>query len=258
MKRLLILWTFFVLTVNIQSQSIIRANPFYTAPAAPSTLLTGLVAAYDFEEASGDLIDLVGSVDGTLVNTPTVEQTGKVGYAYSFAQASDEKVTLGTTLGNSGTNDFSVSVWFNLTTIDRNNHILGKYDGSDFYWMIHMSWDDNKVRVTQNLSGSGVENYYNTALTTGVWYHFVLVLDRSGLLYVYVNGTERTTRDISTLSAVDLTNTSNLTIADRTDNPANNNLDGLEDMIRVWSKALSPEEVTELYTKENTGTTYPW
>ena len=49
-----------------------------------STLLNGLVAYWNFDESSGNVLDSVGSSDGTVHGTPTRNGAGiKVGYTFN-------------------------------------------------------------------------------------------------------------------------------------------------------------------------------
>jgi hypothetical protein len=58
------------------------------APAGTSTVWDDLVAYYDFDETSGDLLDKFGSADGTLYGA-TQGQTGKINNAYLFDGTND-------------------------------------------------------------------------------------------------------------------------------------------------------------------------
>jgi len=244
MKRLLIIPLLFIFAI-CESQTIINASPplrVIASAGAPSTLLDNLIGVWEFEEADGDALDDVGSDDGTVTEC-TREETGKIGYCYGY-DASNDKVTFGST--TFAAQHGSISVWAKAATTYRQGGIYNwnfGNNGIDYRWI---GFEDTKF--TSVLQGTTVQD----GATNGDWNHIVLTYDAtlgSNNIKLYINGSlisqGNETDNISNEAAI-------------TGYGAGDYFGGNIDLLRTWSITLTQEQITELYTKENAGTTYPW
>lgn len=225
------------------------------------TLADSLQAYYYFNESSGILIDVVSGYNGD--NSGADRQaTGINGDAYRFHTEDTDNVTIADgsqdlTFNQTGEN-YSVSVWFNITHIagawdtiimDRNtgngamSYQIAIKDDGDLYWD---AWDGaagaptitGNVTVTANEWHNAIVSVDDT--TARLYLDNVLVGETSSL----VPGTERTT--------------GGLTIGAWASNaPTQYWTNGTIDEIGIWSKALNVSEINSLYNG-GTGRFYPF
>ena len=79
-----------------------------------STLLTGLISYWKFDETTGtNLNDEVGTSDGTSTAAPTA--SGKIGYCQEFSDTDYISVPITNLIPLS--DKFSVSMWYKMTTL---------------------------------------------------------------------------------------------------------------------------------------------
>ena len=243
MKKLLILLTFIFAFGIVQSQ--IGRYPYskgIASTGAPSTLLDNLIGVWEFEEADGDALDDVGSDDGTVTEC-TREETGKIGYCYGY-DASNDKVTFGST--TFAAQHGSISVWAKAATTYRQGGIYNwnfGNNGIDYRWI---GFEDTKF--TSVVQGTTLQD----GATDANWNHIVLTYDAelgSNNIKLYING--------SLISQGD--ETDNITNeASVTGYGGGDYFGGYIDCLRTWSVTLTQEQITELFDKEDAGTTYPW
>ncbi|MBK7945230.1 MAG: hypothetical protein IPJ85_07970 [Flavobacteriales bacterium] len=145
---------------------------------------------------------------------------------------------------NLGTGDFTYSVWLNWSStaygsvIDKNNYSNGVFGLNCF--VDYPGSGNFMARPGDVVTGTGLGN--NT------WHH--VVTTRTGTtLRIYVNGALSIT---STIASVNLNNTSNIFIG-RHGNGAIQFYSGRMDNLRLYNRALSAAEVTELRNSELTG-----
>lgn len=255
MKKLLLLITGLLLLFSVEGQILRYSN--YTAPVTEDNneLLTGLQGYWSFEELSGTIIydSTPNNNDGAFVNTPTINQTGKIGKCYSFAKASDQKTRHGGGIGDFGTNDCTVSAWVNLSSLitTEPHSIMGKYTGSAPQWYLRVD-NNEKVSLYWRSSGEAIYAVSSSALSTGTWYHVVCTMDRSGYATIYINGSaDGTPLDISAYVSDNMDNTLDFVLGGRIYNGDTFSMDGLLDEVGIWYRVLTPAEITYLYNSGN-------
>jgi hypothetical protein len=212
-------------------------------------LAQGIQAYWSYEETSGVIAyDSTTNYDGTLINTPTKSATGISNLCFTYDASSEEWIDHGTNFWDVGTSDLTVSAWIKLSTTGAQYGIIGNW-GDDPYWYIRV----NSVLVfgIVNPDGLGnIETRSNSAspLTTGVWYHIVYQLDRDGDALLYINNVLQTDQDdISSHSAVDISN-SNTHAVGRIGNDAGSYyMDGEIDEVSVYNRKISTNESSQLY-----------
>ena len=176
----------------------------------------------------------------------TVANYGEVygGNAVSFDGTNDYISVADSSSLDVSTNDFSVSAWFKKDTT-KNQRIVDKRDTTGYTFYI----DANDLARLELNDGSGYAIYtLSSAISSGVWHHILLSVDRSGNAICYLNGTLVGTVDISAKSN-SLNSSSVLIIG--ADAPSANNLffDGMMSGVKIFSEALTQDQVRELYTK---------
>jgi hypothetical protein len=217
-----------------------------TANSAEVSLQPGIKTLHlKFDEASGaTAADSSGyGFNATLVNGPTFA-AGKINNALGFASASSQYATLPTGIV-SALGDFTVSAWVKPTTLDSWARVFDFGSGTNTYmYLTTKSGDLLKPRFAIKI-GDGAEQQINagSALPTGVWTHVAVTLSgTTGTLYIngVADGTNSTIT--STPSAMGAT-TQNYLGKSQWNDPY---LNGALDDFRVYSRALSASEITQL------------
>ncbi|MGH3349433.1 MAG: LamG-like jellyroll fold domain-containing protein [Nocardioides sp.] len=195
------------------------------------------VHAYPFSEGSGTTTaDSVGDADATLTDAEWV--TGVEGNALSFAGtgAADTGETLIKTDGS-----YSVSAWVKLDEAGGAFQTAVSQDtGRDSAFFLQYSGADERW----SMSFSGVRALSSEKPVPGQWYHLTGVRDAAtGSLALYVDGQKQGEQQVCTAPA-----TTGHTVIGRGQFGGNlvDYLGGDIDEVRVFDRALSPEEVAEV------------
>lgn len=235
-----------------------------------STLLNGIVAYYNFDEASGNLLDQVNSYNGTVTGA-TQNVTGKIGTAYSFDGVNDY-VNIDSVLTPLATT--TQGTWaFWVKPIDAtpatNQFIIAFGDTNEDTHLSSLITTSGILSVASRILGATQWQLStnSSVFSDNTWAHIVIV--QNGISPVlYINGTEYspgqsnatfTTSTDQTIWFSDITGLDNGRFACWNYSSLGNIrfLNGTIDEVGLWNRALTPDEVTELYNSE-TGKTHPF
>jgi len=252
---------------NYSGSSLIL--PLQIDKAAPKLILsnntasvntTGLVGYWKFDEGLGnDTYDKSGfEKTGTLENSshgvPQWTTNCKYGSCLEFDGEGDH-VNFGDLNELNSVSEFTIVGWFKDNTTSQDNHLFNK------------AQDENNDIVGETWSGYlyfelgndanawGRWSDYSTEISDGEWYHAAFVFNGSGSgdtdrMKIYVNGVERsltigggiaipsTTADLSSY---------NFTISRNTAS-----WNGTIDDVQIWNRALTEDEIKELYKSKVT------
>lgn len=224
----------------------------------------GLVGYWnmDSEDISGTTVyDRSGSgINMTMVNTPTTGQEGKIKDSINLESDNDEYLTNSSCNGlMPGSGSLTLATWIKATWTEGGNYdrIFEIYEpngvGGRFIFIgadgasnadLRYRYDDGT-----NLSAftfSDIEVFDNT------WHHLVIKFDRSDdKARAYMDGVESAENySISTIGAI---NTATECIIGITGDKVSSSLDGNLDDFRIYNRALSADEITNLYnaTRQN-------
>jgi len=228
-----------------------------SALPANNPITAGLVAAYEF---TGNADDVSGNGNDGVVNgaTLTADRFGNVGSAYSF-DGVDDYINLG---GQNFGTDLSLSVWVNFDRVGGNPQaIVTKYDGDtgvgdvsierSFDLYLHNEQSNNRFHWAVSEGGVAYSDQpAQTSASVGEWYHLVSVFD-SGLARIYVDGFIETSWDTGYASL--FSSAVNLLVGSETTDHPNAGvggipIDGLIDDLYIYNRALSPTEVSTLFS----------
>ena len=199
---------------------------------------TGLVAYYPF---NGNANDESGNGNNGTVNgaTLTTDRFGDVNSSYNF---SNNLITIpyNSQLGFNPNSSFSIGIWAFKDGAQNVMHLAGKRSLGDPYFNWQIVYGNNFVNFE---SGTGPGNTLgvvsNSIFLNQSWTYFVGVYNNS-VWELYVDGVLNSTA--SGLATLD--DLSDLTIG---------NSGGFEpfygklDDIGIWNRALTPQEITDLY-----------
>lgn len=213
-------------------------------------LIDNLTAYWKLDEASGTREDAHGALDLTDVNT-VGSAAGKISTAADFVAASSEYLTRGGGLTVNGTSR-SVSLWArpDLTGTQRGvanaSSLAATPLSTGPLWLMVQ----RATNVWAVLHGAAYRESVTPTIVAGTWYHLVYTFDSAtNAVVLYINGVSRATA----------TSADNAIVGTHTYIGAgfSTYFDGLLDEIGIWSRALTSDEVTELYNSGN-GFAYPF
>ena len=214
-------------------------------------LANGLVGYWSFD--SKDLINNVtdrsglgnnGALQfGTLGNKATSSMTvaGKLGQGLKFDGVDDYVEVADNAAIRFGKSDnFTVSAWAKIITPVANSGIVWKRIGNPGYGLFY---NGSFVFFISN-KPTGV-NWVTYGLNTpqlNVWYHLTGTYTSNRVMKFYINGVYQGTE---TISDIDFVNSDNLRMGRRV--LAEEYFNGLIDDVRIYNRALSAQEVKQLY-----------
>ena len=246
-------------------------SPGVAAIVTTSTLLTSLYSVWNGDTTTSTLDssiygawngennanDSVGTNHGTLMNGCTFT-TGKLGNAFTFDGVNDYIEFPSNTMNLTG--DFTISFWVNLSSLTGHQFFISNVvNQSSLYrgFAIVKNNTTNLINVQFYNSNSSVDIFSSSAMVANTWYNIVLTRKSGVSTKLYVNGvlsgSNTSTMDPNyyTSQACQIGGYNN------TASPATYFTNGNIDSLTTWNKAISQDEVTQLYNL-GTGTQYPF
>jgi len=241
------------------------ASHVNTAEVGPANLNSGLVGWWTFDGkdmSAGKALDRSGNGNtGTLVNisTSTFYTQGKIGQAFNF-DGVDDYVGIATTSSDfERTDPFSFAVWAKWDSRTGNcRTFIGRSDNSGnrgtFFLQSNPSGCGSNANAIQFDLESSVGHVLLTqtaaqTVSPNKWYHVVVTYDGSQVVSgvkIYINGVSSTVSQFgsNTLNASIKPPTASWRIGD---DYTNDWFNGSMDDLRIYSRALSATEVSQLY-----------
>ncbi len=247
----LIVFVYFYQKQNISTTTNTLIDSSAQLAQVSGTLNDGLVVHYKFDEGSGTIAgDSAGSNTGTLVNGPAWT-SGKIGSGALQFDGVNDYVRVPFANNLNGMANFSVSIWFNATAKATDNEIIGWGAGFVPYAIRHQANGRVRFYVSNGSKTSFAET--NNAISKD-WIHVVGSYDGS-IVRLYVNGLAQTTTG-SLTGSIHTRSDSYLAIG-RQGNISDRYTLGSIDDVRIYNRALSASEISELYTFGNGGSPTP-
>lgn len=232
--------------------------------SAPNTFIREIdglsnKGSWNMDEASGTaaVADSSGFDNNGTSNNTTNVVTGKFGNARSFNSTSDTVITAGNSSSLDNINHgISVEGWFNLNVLPGSfNRIVSKgCTSSSSGW--EMLFSSGKPRFYVRDGNSGEKSFGvlagTAAPTVGTWHHFVGTFNPDTITAAfYYDGVVQDSVTSLGSVATSINNTA-VTIGKC---GSNNSMNGIIDEIKVYNRALTSAEVTDIYN--NYGYTTP-
>lgn len=232
----------------------LTATPLPTATAtvtALPSLLSGLVAYWKLDEASGTRSDSVGA--NHLVDNNTVTQAaGKLGSAAHFAAASSERLSTSDSAAlSTGDIDFTLAGWVWLDTKTGSRVLFGKdgpvSGGREFRVLYESSTDRFRFAVSPDGTATTVVVASAAGSPAANAWYFVVAWHDATANRIYIQVNDGPVESVAhTPGVIDGANP--FEIGATTGNGVY--MDGRLDAVGVWKRVLSVAERTDLY---NTG-----
>lgn len=214
-------------------------RPATGVSSGQATTLRRPILYLPFDEGSGTTAKNLGaggpSLNGTL-NGPLWSLNGKFGKALQFDGSNDYVNLPASTAFNFGTGDFAVSAWVN-TTLQSTKVAVGKNVTGNFWLGI-----DTGGSGKAEFSIAGAEAIEPTATVADGKWHLMTGVRRNGVASLYVDGKLRATNTMSG----DISTTGSPTIGSF---GASYYWLGLIDEVKIYSFALTPDEVKQEYNR---------
>jgi len=212
----------------------------------------GLIGWYPFTSNANDESG-TGNNGIVIGASPTTDRFGSANSAYYF-NGTTNHISIPTNFFNIGTNGFTVSCWINtsnLTNPNNNNHNQCIFNtrphngiALDFNWG---STNKYSLWVGSNPSSSGWNIFSDAVSTNNVvintWNNMILVKNGS-TYYLYINGVLDKTYTNSTVASNYLCK---MVIGQTDSTVATETFFGKLDDFGMWSRALSTNEITQVF-----------
>lgn len=214
---------------------------------------SGLVAYYTFDDGTG--IDSSGNGrNGILVNEPTYVAGGVGNGAMQF-DGIDDYINVGDIFYS---DSLTVCTWVNPAVIDENIKSLvikrnssGIKAGANEWMMVQSS--EGFQYAAWSATGDVVVDLKGPSLTSNdlnKWSHVCAVQQGDGKeSYLYVNGSQVNSVSQSGIMA---NKSGHVQIAARTNNNSQRYFNGSMDEVRIYNRALSSSEISEIYSLTQT------
>jgi hypothetical protein len=214
-------------------------------------------AHWRFDEASGSVATDASSNGHTAAVVGAVWALGQMGGGLSFDGVNDyvfaSDAQSGGTTGaglDMGTRGWTVAAWINTTASGMVATKMGFVGGSNpDGWGLSVS-GNGTVGAVLHKSGVGTVNIFagdGKIVNDGHWHHLAVVFNRGANMIRYVDGAPSGTQNnLAFLSGQSLDNAKQLRIGARDQSGDEIFFNGLIDDVRVYARALSPEEIAAL------------
>ena len=218
----------------------------YTAPPPATGLWDGLIAYWDMQESSGNIVDEVASLAGVPASTaPNYSQTGRIGNAINFnykpTYGSGTRFDVGDDILQ--TNQVTVSAWIYLINENDIFTIISNNYSNTHGYRLSLGGANHVIEfLVVDGNGHSATGIGTSPLTHSVWYHVIMVVDGTNVT-TYLNNNQETQESFA--YNIGYGTNSSVTIGANYDN--NSSFGGRIDELRIWNRALTSDERQELY-----------
>lgn len=232
----------------------LATNVYYPFTGPSDTLTAGLVSYYKLD---GNSIDSINSNNG--VDTNIIYTTGKISQAAQFTNGSK---IIANPLNVGGTSELTVSCWFYKNTSIQ-SALATQYlpqAGGHQWGLVSNANGSVRAIISTNGIADPLADTVNT-FSNNMWHHAAFIFNgnltgNANRLKIYVDGVLQTSTFSGTIGATISSTNVNLWITSLLDNESSFYLNGLLDELGIWVRALSNNEILQLYNY-NSGLAYP-
>jgi hypothetical protein len=227
--------------------SVAHGNDFARSIRQREQVTKGLVAYYSMRNSGTTVYDEIGTNNGSAINGPTFAiASGLVASGASLDGNNDYILPSASSTLTFGTGDFSVSVWFKASSISGvRNIIRASYASNAGAWGIFLF--SNLIYAHARSSAAAFKGAENAFTDTTAWHHAVLVR-KSSIVYGYLDGAAMTTTGVT---GADFNCAGNgrayIGAVDDSSGGAKEFFAGLLDEYRIYNRALTADEIKQLY-----------
>jgi hypothetical protein len=173
-----------------KAQALRTTNVYRRTGYALRAMAMGFASYWRLDEASGNVLDAVGGVTGTVSGTVTRQvegalEPGDTDTGLGFGGGS---VSFGDVYDLAGTTPFTIAGWLKLTSIPTAGtyaKLLDKETGGNGWYLL--CGNGNAYLTFTRVVAWGSENAASPDVTIGVWQHIAVIYDGTTMT-VYVDG----------------------------------------------------------------------
>jgi len=214
-------------------------------------LTTGLVSYWKLD---GNSNDSVGSNNGSDTNVTYDNAYGKINQG-ALGNGSSTIINFGNSTSLKLNGNLSMSMWI-YPTANSVGYVFGRTSNVSpygmYYFYLGASGENFTIALSLFNSGGGQVIATSAAFPLNAWYHVVATVSGTAMT-VYVNGVSSGTKTFSGTRS--FTDHNNWAFCRGTDGVAD--YVGRLDEVGIWSRALTTDEITELYNA-GAGLQYPF
>lgn len=217
-------------------------------------LTDNLVAYYKLDESSGNASDSVGNI--TASNSSVTYVSGKINNGASFNRSAYLSLGTPSTLNFQGA--MTISFWMYTSPTELYTMLIADATSSaaNGVYIIYthptrvigFGWGNGSTATSRETN--------NDAYTINTWTHITVTRDSSKNQKIYVNGVEASYSQTENTSTPIYGTLQGLAIG-RKGSSSYNYYTGLLDEVGFWSRALSKDEISQLYNS-GAGLSYPF
>ena len=221
---------------------------------ASAALADDIISYYKLDESSGDVVDELGTYDGTNYGA-TRGVAGIINDAFDFDGSNDYAGGFGESLLE---NDFTVNVWVTTEEASSQNYAVGQSVSASGHYRFMIGTSGDQLYMRQHRGGGTSSATGSTQMTYdgSVWYMMTFVSNSTGA-YGYLNGG----LEASIIEGTALYSGINqgLTFGVKYYNSGNRGgpWEGKLDEIGIWDRQLSEAEIIALYNS-GAGESFPF
>jgi hypothetical protein len=220
-----------------------------------SALATNLAGLWHLDETAGNFADSTAGANPLVPTAVTQGANGRIGYGAKFNGTTAYAITATSTAGLVvGAGAWTASTWFNCSANPAAYGMLLLIYNGNSYWDMTITTSGYANIVYRDSSANAVSATDATSHCDGIWHLFTSVLDRTAnLARIYVDGVQTVTGNAASVVNV-ATGTRPLQIGASDTSLTHgatsaNFFPGSLDEVAVWSRALDPAEVKQLYQR---------
>ncbi|MHC4571635.1 MAG: LamG-like jellyroll fold domain-containing protein, partial [Planctomycetota bacterium] len=209
-----------------------------------------LVSWWKLDEGTGSTAyDSAGGNHGTIYGAQW--SAGQIGGALSFDGA-DDYIDCGNDNSLAITDNLTIAAWVKResTAGSSKEVIVSKYDGGQYSYRLFFLGGGRVRWYLSSDGGTSSREYVNSTLQiTDTNWHFIAATFESGILKIYIDGADRSGTKKGNISSI-FASTEPLFIGQEN---SGGYFNGLIDEVKIFDRALSSEEILQLYEEELLG-----
>jgi YD repeat-containing protein len=206
-----------------------------------------------FAQMDGNWLDSSGGgSNGTAVNGVTFSTTFKYG-THSGSFNGSNYVNFGNTSAFNITSAVTVEAWIKPNSTSGTQFVAGRPYSTSTSWSSpwvgwHIGVRNGKMATWLNVNGTDRE-YDSGTITAGVWHHIVMTFDGTWRKS-YINGVNVYSSNAYT-GTIEFSGNPSVVVGVRSATSSAEYFNGLIDNVRIYSRALTSEEVLQNYNNDN-------
>ena len=219
-----------------------------SATTSPAPDLSDCLVAY--WPLDGTPVDALGNYPATLTGAPTFTTNGQIEGALDFSDDTHHATTAPFDLPTTNTG-ITLAAWVNLRSFDGNAQearFISKAsgtNGNDHNWMLGNNGGTSlRFRLKTSTSSATTTYIVDNVLSTNTWTHLAATYDGS-FMRLFVNGNQ-VGAPLAKTGTITAAPTVPIGIGNQPQGSGDRALDGLIDDVRIYSKALTPTELTAI------------